>query len=86
MSSPSPSAYFLWAITDPAVPALVGELRRLSNGDVSLQYGATWLKSGYALSPDLPLIDTEYLAIHRRMRDKAAPCALHTPHGGCRNR
>ena len=76
MSSQSPMGFFLWELTRPEVPSLVGELRRLSNGDVSLQYDASWIIHGYAISPDMPLIDREYPAIHRRLRDKAAPGAV----------
>lgn len=76
MSTLSPSAYFLWELSDPATPRLIGELRKLSTGDVSLQYHPTWLANGYALSPDLPLTTQEYPAVHRRMRDKAAPGAV----------
>ncbi len=76
MSPPSPANYFLWALTTPKVPVLVGQLHKLSNGDVSLQYGASWIQSGYPLSPDIPLINREHPAIHRRMRDKAAPGAV----------
>jgi serine/threonine-protein kinase HipA len=77
MSSPSPKSYFLWVLTDPVNPVLAGELRRLSNGDVSLQYHQAWRESGYALSPDLPLVGIdEFLPNHRRMREKAAPGAI----------
>jgi serine/threonine-protein kinase HipA len=76
MSTPSPLAYFLWELSTPSSPRLVGELRRLNNGDVSLQYDTRWMERGYALSPDLPLTTQEYPAIHRRMREKAAPGAV----------
>ncbi len=76
MSTPSPGAYFLWELTEPAKPRLVGELRKLIHGDVSFQYDATWLSDGYALSPDLPLTTQEYPAVHRHARDKAAPGAV----------
>ena len=76
MSTPSPSAYFLWELTTPTAPRLVGELRKLSNGDVSFQYDASWLTDGYALSPDLPLSTQEFPAVHRHMREKAAPGAV----------
>ena len=76
MSTPTPAGYFLWELGKPEAPALVGELRKLGNGDVSLQYAASWLESGYPLSPDMPLIDREYTPLHRRMRNKAAPGAV----------
>jgi serine/threonine-protein kinase HipA len=76
MSTPSPGAYFLWELTQPAQPRLLGELRKLSNGDVSFQYDPGWLQHGYALSPDLPLTTQEYPPVHRRLREKAAPGAV----------
>lgn len=77
MSSKLPDAYFLWELTSPPTPRLVGELHKLTNGDVSLQYDAEWRKNGYALSPDLPLNGIEdFLPVHRRGREKAAPGAV----------
>ncbi len=47
---------YLWWLGDPAAPRLVGELRLASGGrSVALQYGADWLRTGFALSEDLPL-------------------------------
>lgn len=52
----------LWFLADPAEPRLVGQLRLVDAGKgVSMHYGAAWLASGFALSEDLPLIDTEHL-------------------------
>jgi serine/threonine-protein kinase HipA len=46
----------LWWMGDPAAPRLVGEIALTSNGrGVSLRYGQEWLRSGFALSDDLPL-------------------------------
>ena len=52
----------LWYLADPATPRCVGRLRLVDAGKgVSLQYGASWLASGFPLSEDLPLIDIEHL-------------------------
>ncbi len=52
----------LWYLADPATPRHVGALRLVSAGKgVSVHYGPAWLASGFALSEDLPLIDTEFL-------------------------
>lgn len=52
----------LWWTGDPTRPALIGELRmvRATRG-VSLRYAAGWRATGFALSEDLPLVDTEFL-------------------------
>ena len=52
---------YLWWLGYPANPVFIGELRmaRQSRG-VSLRYGQAWLKSGFALSEDLPLIAQEF--------------------------
>ena len=67
---------FVWMLTDPRNPALVGKIERRSNGDVSLTYGDDWLDTGFPLSADLPLSPNEYAPIHRRARQPAAPGAL----------
>ena len=47
---------FLWWLGDPAQPRLVGELGQAAGGRaVSLRYAPGWLRSGFALSEDLPL-------------------------------
>jgi serine/threonine-protein kinase HipA len=52
----------LWYLGDPATPRHVGELKLVSAGKgVSLHYGKAWLTQGFALSEDLPLVDTEFL-------------------------
>jgi serine/threonine-protein kinase HipA len=57
---PSDSLY-LWWLAHPTAPRLIGELRmaRTMKG-VSLVYAPAWLKSGFALSEDLPLIEGEF--------------------------
>lgn len=53
---------YLWFLGDPASPRYVGELKLVAAGKgVSLHYSEFWLASGFALSEDLPLIDTEFL-------------------------
>jgi serine/threonine-protein kinase HipA len=52
----------LWLLTQPQRPVLVGELNLVrSNQGVSLRYAQSWLRSGFPLSEDLPLIDQEFL-------------------------
>ena len=72
----APAELFVWMLTDPLKPVLVGKLERLSNGDVSLTYSESWIKSGFPLSADLPLALNEYAPVHRRARQPAAPGAL----------
>lgn len=50
MSTPLPEAYSLWALADSSAPRLVGALRKLSNGDVSLHYADSWIAHGYAIA------------------------------------
>lgn len=53
---------FLWFLADPSKPRYVGALHLVSAGKgVSLNYGPEWLASGFALSEDLPLVNTEFL-------------------------
>jgi serine/threonine-protein kinase HipA len=60
----------LWFLADPATPQYVGVLRLISAGKgVSLRYGRQWLASGFALSEDLPLIDSEFLPPGRLVTD-----------------
>ncbi|MBX3624790.1 MAG: HipA domain-containing protein [Rhizobacter sp.] len=52
----------LWYLGEPETPRYVGELKLVSAGKgVSLRYGPQWLAQGFALSEDLPLVDTEFL-------------------------
>lgn len=47
---------FLWWLGDPAQPRPVGQLGLAAGGRaVSLRYSPDWLRSGFALSEDLPL-------------------------------
>ena len=53
---------YLWHVGNPAAPGYVGALKLVAGGKrVSLHYSAGWLASGFALSEDLPLVDTEFL-------------------------
>ncbi len=61
---------FLWHLGDPATPRYVGMLKLVSAGKgVSLHYGEAWLANGFALSEDLPLVDTEFLPPGRLAAD-----------------
>lgn len=65
----------LWFLGDPHTPRLVGSLRLAMAGKgVSLRYGAQWLKEGFALSEDLPLLDIEFAPPGRLRAD--APRAV----------
>ena len=62
---------FLWYLSDPAAPRYVGALKLVSAGKgVSLHYSADWLASGFALSEDLPLVDTEFMPPGRLSDDR----------------
>ncbi len=62
----------LWYLGDPNSPRYVGALRLISTGKgVSLRYKKEWLRKGFALSEDLPLIDTEHLPPVRLASDGA---------------
>jgi serine/threonine-protein kinase HipA len=53
---------FLWFLGLPNTPRLVGRIhliRKLKG--VSLEYAPTWIQSGFPLSEDLPLLETEFL-------------------------
>jgi serine/threonine-protein kinase HipA len=52
----------LWLLTQPQQPVPIGDLNLIrSTQGVSLRYGEQWLRRGFALSEDLPLIDEEFL-------------------------
>jgi len=53
---------FLWWLQRPRAPVLIGTLRlvRALQG-VSLQYAPGWVRAGFPLSEDLPLVETEQL-------------------------
>lgn len=52
---------YLWYLGRPDYPVLVGELNLvMSARGVSLRYGADWLRAGFPLSEDLPLMDIEH--------------------------
>ena len=57
---------YLWWLGCPERPVFVGELRmvRQTKG-VSLIYGDAWLRSGFALSEDLPLLKREFFPLDK---------------------
>jgi serine/threonine-protein kinase HipA len=57
---------YLWLLTQPSLPVLVGELTlvRATQG-VSLRYGGDWIRQGFPLSEDLPLIEQEFLPVEK---------------------
>jgi serine/threonine-protein kinase HipA len=53
---------FLWWLGDPGQPRQVGELALALGGRaVSLRYAPDWLRSGFALSEDLPLTNDNFV-------------------------
>jgi len=53
---------YLWYLGNPVCPILAGELHLVMSGrGVSLKYDADWLRTGFSLSEDLPLLDIEFL-------------------------
>ena len=61
---------FLWLLTRPERPVLIGELNTVrTQQSVSLRYADEWLEHGFALSEDLPLLAEEFLP---RDKDTAA--------------
>lgn len=66
---------YLWFLADPIKPRYVGALNLVSAGKgVSLHYAPEWLASGFALSEDLPLTNTEFMPQGRMGAD--APRAV----------
>ena len=57
---------YLWLLTQPLRPALVGELTlvRATQG-VSLRYAESWLRGGFPLSEDMPLIAQEFMPVDK---------------------
>lgn len=63
-------ALYLWFLGDLAAPRLVGTLYLVSAGKgVSLTYAPSWMRTGFPLSEDLPLVEIEHLP---RTREVAA--------------
>jgi serine/threonine-protein kinase HipA len=47
---------YLWWLANPSAPQLIGDLKLVNRGHgVALTYAPAWLRSGFALSEDLPL-------------------------------
>jgi serine/threonine-protein kinase HipA len=60
----------LWYLGARDTPRYVGALKLVAAGKgVSLHYTLEWLTDGFALSEDLPLIDTEFLPPGRLATD-----------------
>jgi serine/threonine-protein kinase HipA len=57
---------YLWLLTRPQQPVPVAEVNlvRVTQG-VSLRYVDTWLKNGFPLSEDLPLLGQEFLPVEK---------------------
>ena len=57
---------YLWWTGNPARPVLIGQLGmvRATRG-VSLRYAESWRATGFPLSEDLPLVDTEFLPMDK---------------------
>jgi serine/threonine-protein kinase HipA len=57
---------YLWLLTQPSRPIPIGVMNLVrSPPGVSLQYMDSWLRDGFALSEDLPLIGQEFLPAER---------------------
>jgi serine/threonine-protein kinase HipA len=57
---------FLWLLTQPQRPVFVGTLQTVrSLRGVSVRYHDEWLRTGFALSEDLPLVGGEFLPQER---------------------
>ncbi len=58
---PLTDVMYLWYLGCPDRPVLVGELHLvMSARGVSLRYDVEWLRIGFPISEDLPLVDIEY--------------------------
>jgi serine/threonine-protein kinase HipA len=59
---------YLWLLADPSNPVPIGDLHLVrSSQGVSLRYADKWLRDGFPLSEDLPLIGQEFLPSERGM-------------------
>ena len=74
MSATDPASYrpvdrlYLWLLTRPEQPLLIAELNLVrSIQGVSLRYVDAWLRRGFPLSEDLPLINQEFLPTEKGM-------------------
>src|SRR5688572_1195554 len=57
---------YLWLLTQPQQPLLIGELNLVrSTQGVSVRYAQNWLERGFPLSEDLPLIAEEFLPLEK---------------------
>ena len=67
---------YLWLLTQPAMPVLIGELNMVRTlRGVSLRYTDAWIERGFALSEDLPLLrQEEFLPTGACRRRRRGPC------------
>src|SRR5215475_3928802 len=57
---------YLWLLADPSSPVPIGELHLVrSTQGVWVRYADNWLREGFSLSEDLPLIAQEFLPTER---------------------
>jgi len=57
---------YLWLLSQPSQPVPIAELNLIrSTQGVSLHYMDDWLRQGFPLSEDLPLIEQEFLPTER---------------------
>src|SRR5579862_10000074 len=57
---------YLWFLAEPSQPVPIGELNLVrSTQGASLRYMDDWLRQGFPLSEDLPLIEQEFLPPER---------------------
>ena len=58
----------LWWLANPAQPVRVGDIALQYGGrGVTLRYGANWLRTGFPLSEDLPLVDELFVPHEKDM-------------------
>jgi hydroxypyruvate isomerase len=70
---------YLWWLGNPQAPHLIGELRLVRRlKGVSLTYAAEWLRSGFPLSEDLPLVEEE---LFPKQKETAAAAIGQRPPG-----
>jgi len=84
---------FLWLLTDPADPVVIGTLNLVrSTRGVSLRYADSWIERGFALSEDLRLVAEELLptrrpgpsTMHARIDGVSVSSSFSTRHRACR--
>ena len=57
---------YVWWLADTDAPVLVGEINLVERGRrVSMTYDEHWLRTGFALSEDLPLFNQEFIPLNK---------------------